>query len=217
MANWRQQTLDQAITRARKNGFSDPDFDGWDELDGLTRITVVNQILHHNGEGQIIFRKSFAKAFYGVDPHHVWHEIDPKTQKLIEAFSCTNDDYHRRQCVIADDWLAYLREYMRGPMSIFNKLQRAWDAADPKPDLITLSRVDWFRYYDSLTPEVRSNYLKLGFYCVYRRKGRPTRKIHAYRPYASALSYKGTLVVINETYYEMMQGHSSRRRVLDVK
>jgi hypothetical protein len=123
--NWRTQTFDRAIARAINNGFDDEDFAGWGEIDGQTRIAAINQILHHNGVGQIIFRKSFARAFYGLhkqaeNPDSITHKCVNCDLPLMAAGDLVDGsgrqcfDVHRQRCVIADDWLAYLREYMNG-------------------------------------------------------------------------------------------------------
>lgn len=87
--NWRIHTLDKAILIARKNGFNDPDFEGWENLDGQDRIAIVAKVLHHGGEAQIIFRKSFARALFGDDANR-----------------------YLQQMVIDDDRLRYLRDYL---------------------------------------------------------------------------------------------------------
>jgi len=109
MANWRNKTLDRLILRAIERGFSDPDFDGWDELDPQTRISAVNSLLHHNGLGQIIFRKTFADAaFVGGPPLR-----DPDTglgnYSGVISKMRTLGDYYRVQIVLEDDWLLYIR------------------------------------------------------------------------------------------------------------
>jgi len=108
--NWRVITFDNAITRARERGFNDPDFAGWGDLDPQTRISCINQILHHNGAAHILFRKAFAKALWG------FRETESMNQ-AFERVSRQGWDDHLKAMVVADihpvdqdTWLAYLRQ-----------------------------------------------------------------------------------------------------------
>lgn len=119
--NWRTQTLDHLIMRGRQRGFNDKDFVGWEDLDGQTRVSIVNQVLHHNGVAQIIFRKSFADAaFVGDKPLRNADGFAnyPDVTKDMQ----TVGDYWRVRILLADDWLLFIR-----------KTREMWDI-DLKPE-----------------------------------------------------------------------------------
>lgn len=109
--NWRIQTFDKAIMRARERGFNDMDFTGWEDMDGNTRIKVIDQILRNNGAAHILFRKSFAKALWGFPEHDPG--LPAGTQIINHGWK-----YHIQQMVVCDihpndqdSWLAYLRDH----------------------------------------------------------------------------------------------------------
>jgi hypothetical protein len=84
------------------------------------------------------------------------------------------------------------------------------------PDLITLPREHWHELYGGYSKTVQDNYGVMGFYWVCRRKSRPVRTIAQIRDATLAIMYKGIPVVIREDYEDMMAGHTSRRKVLEV-
>lgn len=106
--NWRVATLDKLIARAIERGFDDPDFVGWTELDGQVRVNAVNQVLHHNGVGQIVFRKRFADAAF-VGPKPLYNEDQLANYPDVTRNIKTLGDYYRVQIMLSDDWLLYIR------------------------------------------------------------------------------------------------------------
>lgn len=109
---WRELTFDDAILKALENGFLDEDFEGYSSLPQNVRINrVIRPILSHNGLGQVIFRKSFARALWGeqnVDSYPIGKTPEGffgPVKKKIPAY-----DYHRMACVVRDDWMQYLKE-----------------------------------------------------------------------------------------------------------
>lgn len=118
MANWREQTLDKAITMVRNRGFNDPDFEGWEDIPADQRKQVIRTIIDNNGVASIVFRASFAAAMWGTRPacEHGWSVTCLKPHKR-PGFVGAAHDMHRQQMVIAqsaisdqDGWLSYLRE-----------------------------------------------------------------------------------------------------------
>lgn len=101
--NWRIQTFDKAIMRARERGFNDMDFTGWEDMDGNTRIKVIDQILRNNGAAHILFRKSFAKALWGFrESESARRGWDDHLKNMVVCDIHPNDQ---------DSWLAYLRDH----------------------------------------------------------------------------------------------------------
>lgn len=91
----------------------------------------------------------------------------------------------------------------------------AYSDADPKPDMITLSRDDWHAMFNSYSSSIQDIYVTLGFYHVKARKT-PLSRSKDDNEGVPAFTFKGVPVVIREDYEDMMRGRSSSRVVLTV-